>query len=642
MVIRVWLLAIVAAMVAAPAWAQDAPIADEEEDQVTVTGKPERQSSTPVYRITGEEIQTQGSESAAETLRSMPGFAINDAGFGADIHTGTYYRGHSINQSVYLINGRSFGSNVSTYHGGTDLNSIPVGTIDRIELSSGSSSTLYGAEAFGGVVNIVTREGSGPAKFSGLVRFGSFGDRNYQGQVTGASQGLSYALSYERSQSENDYRVPQGAANRGPDGRLFNGDGQTDSYYANLGYKLDDRNSLAFDLSLVNSRRGLLYFGFPLQRDRLDHDALNAGLAWTAKLGGDPEGSILKTSIGYSKDDFETYGPTGNFYRTGRLNTQSYLGRIDHDWEFAPQHRIRWGLDAKHQTLTGKADSSLPSRIQLNETEDRDRNQVALFALHTWKPTATIQTELGLRQSFNSEFGSNLNPSVGARWQAHPSVALRGSWSSLKRIPGLDQLYVYDTVHGWLANPNLVPETGYNWSFGADLSARNLSSSVTLFGSNIHDRMGILRGRWENIGRVGTIGLETSVNWQIDPKWNAFATYTYTDAKIQDGAEKGLQLSTLPYSVSKLGVGYRSNGWQANLYGNYHSGARRALFVGAGETTRDFSEPWFSIDLNLRAPIAKQLGLTIFLENLFDKSYEKVNRIYQPGLTYRIGLQGSF
>jgi vitamin B12 transporter len=641
MMIRIGLIAGATAMVALPVYAEGTPIVDEE-DQVTITSTVERKTSTPNYRITGEEIRIQGSDSAAETLRSLPGFAINDAGYGADIHTGTYYRGHSINQSVYLINGRSFGSNVNTYHGGTDLNSIPVGTIDRVELSSGSSSTLYGAEAFGGVVNIITREGSGPAKFNGLVRFGSFGDRNYQGQVTGSNGSLSYALSYERAQADNDYRVPKGAANRGPDGRLFNGDGKTDSYYANLGYKIDDRNALSFDLSAVNSKRGLLYFGFPLQRDRLDHDGVNAGLNWTAKLGGDLTSSTLKTSIGYSKDNFETYGPTGSFYRTGRLNSQSLLGRIDHDWSFAPKQTIRWGIDAKRQTLTGEADSSLPSRIRFNETEERNRNQVSLFVLHTWKPTDSIQTELGLRQSFNSEFGSNLNPSAGIRWQAAPSVALRGSFSSLKRIPGLDQLYVYDTVHGWLPNPNLNPETGYNWSLGADFNIRNFSSAVTLFGSDIKDRMGIQAGRWENIGRVGTTGLETSVNWKIDPKWNAFANYTYTNAKIQDGPEKGLQLSTLPYSVGKLGVGYSSNGWQANLYGNYYSGARRALFVNSGESNRDFSAPWFSVDISLRAPIARQLGLSIFLENLFDKSYEKVNRIYQPGLTYRVGLQGSF
>lgn len=93
--------------------------------------------STPTYVIDKEEIQKQGATSLADILKRMPGFAINDVGHGADTHTGTYYRGASINQSVFLINGRPINNNVNTYHGGTDLNSIPVEAIERVELYSG-------------------------------------------------------------------------------------------------------------------------------------------------------------------------------------------------------------------------------------------------------------------------------------------------------------------------------------------------------------------------------------------------------------------------------------------------------------------------------------------------------------------------
>ena len=61
---------------------------------------------------------------------------------------------------IYLLNGRNISFNTNTYYGNLDLNSIPTSTIDRIELSSGSASTLYGSEAFGGVVNIITKPGS--------------------------------------------------------------------------------------------------------------------------------------------------------------------------------------------------------------------------------------------------------------------------------------------------------------------------------------------------------------------------------------------------------------------------------------------------------------------------------------------------
>jgi vitamin B12 transporter len=93
---------------------------------------------------------------------------------------GDSYRGASINQSIYLLNGRPIGTNVNTYHGTTDLNSIPTSTIDRIELSSGSASTLYGSEAFGGVVNIITKPGSQKPKLTLGVTLRSFGQQNYR------------------------------------------------------------------------------------------------------------------------------------------------------------------------------------------------------------------------------------------------------------------------------------------------------------------------------------------------------------------------------------------------------------------------------------------------------------------------------
>ena len=125
--------------------AQAPPPAPEPELEINLTGERRRDlpKSTPIYTIDSKQIQQQGSKSVADILKTLPGFAINDAGFGADIHTGTYYRGASINQSIILLNGRPIGSNISTYHGGTDLNSIPVDSIDRIELSSGASNIIY-------------------------------------------------------------------------------------------------------------------------------------------------------------------------------------------------------------------------------------------------------------------------------------------------------------------------------------------------------------------------------------------------------------------------------------------------------------------------------------------------------------------
>jgi vitamin B12 transporter len=618
--------------------------ADRDEEEVIVEGQAQPKTSSPFYVITEEELKKRGARSLTEALKNLPGFAIHDSGFAADIHTGFYYRGTTLNQNKILLNGRSIGSNVNLYHGATDLNSLLTGDIERIELSSGTASTLYGSEAFGGVVNVITKEGgSGPAQFNALVQAGSYGQQQYRGGVSGTLGSLSYTLGYERSQAENNYPVPKGAANRDAQGRLFNADATFNNYAGRLSYKIDARNTVSVDAYKITSRKGLIYFGFPLQRDRLDHDALNLGLSWKALVGAGKD-SVLTATVGYNKDEFKTYGPTRNiFFRTGSLDSRGLTARVEHQWQVSPIYNLRYGVDHKTELFDGETVSNVPQLVRFNETENRDRSNTALFALNTFQILDNFQFELGIRHNINSNYGNYTDPSFGIRWALTPKLSLRGSWASVRRIPGLDQLYLYDTVHGWLPNASLKPEIGSTWTGGIDLAlSKAVTVQLTYFGNSLENRLGIVAGRWANINLVDTNGLEAAARWQITPQFSALANYTYTDAKIKDGADAGRQLSTVPFSVAQLSLGYESNGWQVNLYASYNSGSRRALFTDSGVSPKDFSPSWLNLDLNARIPLFKNVGLLVYLENLANVSYEKVNRIYQPGLTFRIGLSATF
>jgi vitamin B12 transporter len=602
--------------------------------------------STPTYVIEKAEIQKQGATSVADVLKKMPGFAINDVGHGADIHTGTYYRGASINQSVFLINGRPINSNISTYHGGTDLNSIPVEAIERVELYSGTAASLYGSSAFGGVVNIITKEGYGKPKLTGSAEFGSLNLNNQQVTYGGSTNKVKYNFSFERFFIDNRYRVPVGAANRDTQGYLFNADTATSTYFGSVGIDLDPKNSLNLDVTTLSSRRGLIYFGFPLQRDRLDHDGLNLGLSWKTRLGKG-ENSNLTTTLGYNRDYFSTYGPTGaTFYRTGILDTQQFKTRIDHEWKITPNNQLRWGLDLKNTDLTGDVISTNPALISKNEKEDRSVLNTALFAVNTWKIGDAFQTDLGVRQNFDSQFGSYFNPSFGLSYAVNPAIALRGSWAGAQRNPGLDQLYVFDTVHNWNPNPNLKPETGSTWTAGIDMRlSENLLGQLTYFGNSLDNRLAVdsTTRTWTNIGLVDTNGLEAALQLKIAREWSTFLNYTYTDAQIKTGTEKGLQLGLIPYSLLQTGIGYQNNGWQGNLYATYNSGSRRSIFPRnlPGERSTDFAPSFFNLDFSGRIPVSKNLGLTFYLENILGEQYERVNRIYSPGFTFRVGLNSS-
>jgi len=619
---------------------------DETEIRVTGTKSPFAPSSAPTYIIPKSEIEQQNPSTAAEILRNLPGFAINDYGFGADIHTGTFLRGFSINQSIFQINGRSFGSNVSTYHGGTDLNGIPADAIESVELKGGTSATLYGSEAFGGVINLTTKKTPQPLKATAGVEIGSYGYQRYRVGYGGTLDNVNFRLGYERLSTDNNYPVPVGAANRNPaDGRLFNGDTRIDNFYGSVEAPLDSRNSFSLEAYKTASRRGLLYFGFPLQRDRLDHDLLNIGATVTTKLG-DGNNSTLKTTIGYNQDFFNTYGPAGGFFRTGSLDSKALSGRVENQWQISPTYKLTSGLDINSSSIRGDVFISGSSFSANNGVVSRDRLLVALFALNTLQLDDNFQLELGLRQNFTNDFGSYLNPTVGTRWNITPDLIFRNSLAVLQRNPGLDQLYVPDSIHRWLPNPNLVPEKGVAYTAGFDLNlSKSFVAQLTYFGSSLSDRLGIIAGRWENVGQVSTNGIEAALKLQITPEFSSFFNYTYTDAKVtssRTASEVGLQLATVPYSVAKLGVNYNSNGYQANLFFNYYSGSRRALFAAPGVNPAEFSPAYLSLDFNAKVPLYKDLSLTLSLENLTDQSYEKTNRIYQPGLTYRIGLQASF
>ncbi|WP_414620286.1 TonB-dependent receptor plug domain-containing protein [Calothrix sp. CCY 0018] len=599
--------------------------------------------STPIYIIEKEEIQKQGASSVADVLKRMPGFVINDVGHGADIHTGTYYRGASINQSVILINGRQINTNINTYHGATDLNSIPTEAIEKIELYSGAASSLYGSSAVGGVVNIITKQGRGKPKLNATAEFGSLNSNNQQSSFSGGTEKVRYNLSFERFFIDNKYQVPVGAANRDANGNLFNADTATSTYFGSIAVDLNQKNTLSLDVKTLSSRRGLVYFGFPLQRDRLDHDGLNIGLAWKSQLANN---SQLTTTLGFNQDYFNTYGPTffenAQFYRTGTLDTQQFTGRLDHEWKLSPTYRLRWGLDVNNLNLDGITDSTRPDRIVLNESENRSLLNTALFAVNTINISDAFQVDLGLRQNFDSEYGNYFNPSAGFRYGISPNLAVRGSWSSVQRNPGLDQKYLYDTVHGWLPNSDLKPETGSNWTAGIDINlASNLTGQFTYFGSSLDDRLGIVQGQWQNIGLVDTNGFEAALRWNVARNWSTFLNYTYTDAKIKTGTESGLQLGLIPYSNLQAGFGYAKDGWQANFYANYSSGARRAFFTNPNDKNTDFSSSYINLDLSARVPINQSLGLTFYFENLLGEQYERVNRIYSPGFTFRLGLSSN-
>jgi outer membrane cobalamin receptor len=313
---------------------------------------------------------------------------------------------------------------------------------DRIELSSGASNIIYGSEAFGGVVNIITKAYDGTPQANVSAEVGSYGRQDYRASYTGGDRKLNYRIGVEKYLIDNNFSVPIGAANRDPvTGKLTNADSDIISYSGNISAAIDDRNQLDFDATKIASRRGLVYFGFPLQQDRLNHDALNLGLNWRSQLTED-KSSTLNTTLSFNQDYFSTFGPSGTNSRTGTLDSQAVTAKVDHTWKTSSTNTLRWGGELQNRQLNASSISTVPSKIAFNDIENRSVFNTALFAVDTWKINDKVAVDLGFRQNFNGQFGSYLNPSLGSRWEVNPNLAVRASVAGAQRNPGLDQLYL--------------------------------------------------------------------------------------------------------------------------------------------------------------------------------------------------------
>jgi len=168
-----------------------------------------RDSSRPVYVITRQQIREQGARTVQEALRYLPGI-LSDGTAGTQLGalSSQFMRGGRTAQVLVLLDGRPI--NDLGFFGGFDLSQITTDVVERIEISPGGGSTLYGSDAVGGVINIVTLDPKPGSETVLEAAIGSYG-LNEQGiQNRGQAQDLGWVVSYRRLQSNNDFPLKLG------------------------------------------------------------------------------------------------------------------------------------------------------------------------------------------------------------------------------------------------------------------------------------------------------------------------------------------------------------------------------------------------------------------------------------------------
>jgi vitamin B12 transporter len=199
-VIRHAALTSLAMAMAAPSFAQII-VSDAVIVTATRSAQLQRDVLSDVVTLQAEDIARSGAGSITDLLQRQRGIEIARNG-GPGTNSSVYLRGANANQTVVLVDGVRIGSITS---GTASWSGIPLQAIERIEIVYGPMSTLYGADAIGGVVQIFTKKGAGPQTISASAGLGSDQTRKYDASIFGASAGdnsFSYAISAGREQSD--------------------------------------------------------------------------------------------------------------------------------------------------------------------------------------------------------------------------------------------------------------------------------------------------------------------------------------------------------------------------------------------------------------------------------------------------------
>lgn len=680
-----WLCGTAALVIAGPALAGADPAPDPkdethelEEVVVTAAGFEQRIEQAPasITLISRAQIEEIRAVSLVEILADVVGVDVG-APVGKTGGQTINIRGMGSDYTLVLIDGRrqNPAGNVTPNGFGETSTSFlpPVGAIERIEVVRGPVSTLYGSDAMGGVVNIITRKvgdvwtGTGTAHYTlqGDDAFGAIwgGNLYVAGPLVPDLVGLAVRGSWsEREASSLTYEQVGGA--QAP----VTGFGRSST--ANEIWSLGGR--LSFDLHPDHD----LWLDVDTGRQWYDNSKGQMGALGVA--GG--YGPALEFNRDQQVLAHDWRLPFGVLESTLSRNTTEKRGRIVP--ALAP---VTGGQPRTVESTSLIFDTKLHSQWrdhaftvggQYWDAEMIDGvapapftfEQWAIFAEDEWRFTDAFALTLGLRYDDHSTFGDQLSPRVYAVWNATDVWTFKGGVSTGYKAPRVEQLA--PGINGFggqgriplIGTPSLTPETSVSTELAVFYDNRDdFRASVTVFRNTFEDKIatgapvanctaGISRpvydagtynrtgcvdvgfypavatfGQSLNIDEAETQGVEMMAHWRLAPTWTVQGNYTYTDSEQKSGASAGLPLTDTPEHMLNASVRWLATD-RLNLWarGEYRSERYRSERFGGANTARDVwgdYKAYGLVHLGGAYDVNDRVTVNATIYNLFDTDF---------------------
>lgn len=616
---------------------------------VTASGFSQHIKDAPasISVVNREQLQSKSYRDVTDALRDVPGVVVTGGGSSSDISI----RGMASKYTLIMVDGKrqdSRATRPNSDNSGIEQGWLPpLAAIERIEVVRGPMSSLYGSDAMGGVINIITRKDAG--KWFGNVRSEvTAQDRSASGGYNNTDVFLSGPLVDERVSVQL-----YGQRSRREEDRFLNGYNQTatDSGTGKLTFTPDTANDFIVEAGQTNQQRDS-HVGRSARRSDSHNDYERSHFSATHQ----GRWSELTSTSYVQRERIDNPG------RRMLLNNTVFNSQVTH---LADRHVTTLGGQYLYEDLSDKG-----NQLADNASFDRlTRWSWALFMEDEWRLTDDFALTAGLRMDRDQNYGTHWSPRLYGVYHVDSQWTLKGGVSTGYKSPD-----IRSSVEGWgqitggggdpaiiVGNSQLKPETSVSHELGILWEGeQGISTGLTLFSTDFKNKITEQRRCTDDTGSasgqcmIGSTaykfisdrvnvdeaqlrGVEATLDWRLSDDVTLVSNYTFTHSEQKSGSLKGKPLNEMPKHMANATLDWKNSDRLASWTRvNYRGSTSDYL----GRTTLSKGTPGYTfVDVGATYSLTKDLTLLAGVYNLFNKEveYEEYRRTLD-GRRYTVGL----
>jgi len=566
--------------------------------------------------ISAVEIADKNYSNVQEVLADTPGVNILGAGSKGSINGEDQIMINGDTRVLVLIDGRRVNLGSS---GKSSANWLPpANAIERVEVLKGGGSALYGSDAVGGVINIITKKG---AELGSQVTLkaagGSWGTEQYGLTASGSNdKGLGVFIAANKERRGNfDYKNQHGDVVE-----MKNSGYNTEGVNLKLDQTVGDDDRITFAFEHNNSEGGVPYDtmkGF-IETDRFKRLNNNVSLRYDWSETADNSG-FVQVYRNYQHAKFISIP-----------NDPKNSDFVDETTGFNIQQNLKFN-DTNELTIGAEYYKTEVENINYVNGKNSINNK-AIYLEERWQFADSWQLNTGLRYDEHNKYGEEFTPKIALNKKLNEDSNVYLSWGKVFKAPTVDQLYyegglISDMPSG---NPNLNPEKGDVWTLGANTKLSDKTDlSASVYYSEIEDAIisdgyGTSNYTYINAKKEKRRGLEISLNHEFDEYVSGYVSYSYMQIKQNMGYGFQRDSKEKP-NTYHAGLKYKNAGWTYNADLTAVSGQKvRIGDGGSGYTDSNY----FVLDLGVQYKVKNNLKLFANVYNLTNARYQEVGGMF--------------